>query len=145
MSIHIIKLVVGADSLEHYAQIQARDAVDYDGQLAVPCWTRFAPKRADEILAGEGSIYRVIKNRIQCRHRILGFQMIETNSHGKRCLIMQDPEIIMTVSTPHRPFQGWRYFEDAKAPRDKGVYILGQEDEAPPAEMEDDLREAGLL
>ena len=141
----MIKLIVGCDTLEEYAQWQAQEVMDYHGQPAVPCWTRFQAKRADEILRTGGSLYRVMKSRIVCRQRILGFEMVETKSHGTRCMILQDPEIVTTVSAPHRPFQGWRYFEDAKAPADKGVYILGGDNDEPPPEMEEDLKAAGLL
>lgn len=141
----MIKLIVGCEDLEHYARWQAQEVMDYHGQPAVPCWTRFQAKRADEILRGGGSLYRVMKSRIVCRSRILGFEMVETKSHGKRCMIMQDTEIITTVSAPHRPFQGWRYFEDAKVPPDRGPYVLGGESNAPPQEMADALRDAGLL
>ena len=141
----MIKLIVGCDTLEEYAAWQAQEVMDYHGQPAVPCWTRFQAKRGDEILRTGGSLYRVMKSRIVCRQRILGFEMVETKSHGTRCMILQDPEIVTTVSTPHRPFQGWRYFEDAKAPADKGVYVLGDENDEPPPEMEDDLKAAGLL
>ncbi len=141
----MIKLIVGCEDLEQYALWQAQEVMDYHGQFAVPCWTRFSPKRADEIVRSGGALYRVMKSRIVCRSRILGFEMVETKSHGKRCMIMQDPEIITTVAQAHRPFQGWRYFEGGKAPADKGVYILGQAEEEPPEEMADGLREAGLL
>ena len=145
MSVHMIKLIVGCEGLEQYARWQAQEVMDYHGQPAVPCWTRFKAKRADEIVRSGGSLYRVMKSRIVSRQRILGFEMVETKSHGKRCMIMQDPEIITTVSAPHRPFQGWRYFEDAKAPADKGLYVLGGENDDPPEEMADELKEAGLV
>ena len=145
MSLHMIKLIVGSEDLEQYARWQEQEVMDYHGQPAVPCWTRFMPKRADEILKSEGSLYRVMKSRIVCRSKILGFEVVETKSHGKRCMIMQDPEIITTVTQHHRPFQGWRYFEGPKAPADRGVYILGEDMDAPPEEMADDLKEAGLL
>ncbi len=143
MSIHIIKLVVGVDDLAEFAALQKREMLDYHGQPAVACWTRFAPKRAEEILRGGGSIYRVIKNRIQCRHKILGFEMVETKEKGNMCMIMQSAEMIRTVSTPRRPFQGWRYLKPADAPRDIGLYT-GEEEE-PPEEMAEHLRAAGLL
>ena len=142
MSIHIIKLVVGIDSLEAFAELQKRETVDYNGTPAVPCWTRYAPKRADEILSTGGSIYRVIKNRIVCRHKILGFEMTEVDGK-KQCMIMQDARMIQTLSKPRRPFQGWRYLEPAKAPEDRGVYSAGDDDI--PADIEDGLRNAGLL
>ncbi len=146
MSVHLIKLIVGASDLEEYAQWNAHAVFDYHGHEAVPCWTRFKPKRADEILASGGSLYRVMKSRIICRSQILGFEMVETDSHGTRCMIVQSPEIITTVNAPHRPFQGWRYFDAAKAPADRGLYVLGQaQEEEPPDDMTDDLRDAGLL
>lgn len=145
MTVNIIKLIVGCESLEEYAHWQAQEVIDYHGQPAVPCWTRFMPKRGDEVLKTGGSLYRVLKSRVQCRSKILGFEMVETKSHGTRCMIMQSPEIITTVNAPHRPFQGWRYFDSAKAPADRGIYIPGQSADDPPPEMEGDLREAGLL
>lgn len=141
----MIKLIVGCEDLEQYARWQAQEIVDYHGQPAVPCWTRFKPKREDEILRSGGSLYRVLKSRIVCRSRILGFEMVETKGDGTRCMIMQEPEIITTVNAPHRPFQGWRYFENAKAPADKGVYVSGETQDDPPEDMADDLRAAGLL
>ena len=141
----MIKLIVGVEDIAQYARWQAQEVMDYHGERAVPCWTRFMPKRADEILKSGGSLYRVHKSRIICRSRILGFEMVETKSHGTRCMILQDPEIMTTVAQAHRPFQGWRYFEGAKAPADKGVYILGQEEDEPPEEMAEELKAAGLL
>lgn len=143
MSIHIIKLVVGCDTLEEFAERCRVDVIDYNGQPAIPCWTRFMPKRADEILSGEGSIYRVIKNRVVCRMKILGFEMVETAEKGKMCMIMQSPRIIQTMSKPRRPFQGWRYLEPSKAPGDKGVFTAAEEEI--PADIEAGLREAGLI
>ena len=144
MAIHVIKLVVGVEDLEGFYSLQSNEVVDYHGQAAVPCWTRYAPKRADEILREGCSIYRVIKNRIQCRHRILGFEMVETKDKGRRCMIMQDAEMMRTVAMPHRPFQGWRYLDPAKAPRDVGLFVPGEIEE-PPEDMAEELREAGLL
>jgi hypothetical protein len=140
----MIKLIVGAESVEQYAQWQAGEMMDYHGQAAVPCMTRFMPKRADEILRTGGSLYRVMKSRIVCRSKILGFEMVET-SQGKKCMIMQSPEIMTVLKAPHRPFQGWRYFEQAKAPEDRGLYVMGQSEDEPPEEMGEDLRAAGLL
>ncbi len=140
----MIKLVVGVSDLNDYAVRQEAEIVRFEGQKAVPCWTRFQPKRAEEILKTGGSIYRVIKNRIVCRHRILGFDMVEVEGEGKYCQIMQDPEIIETVNMPHRPFQGWRYLDPAKAPADKGVYNASNTDTIP-RDLEEPLRAAGLI
>lgn len=145
MTIHMIKLVVGVDDLDHFLEIQKNCVEDYNGTPANAVRTRFKPKRADEILETGGSIYRVIKNRIQCRQKILGFEMMETKDKGTQCLIMVDHPIIQTISKPKRPFQGWRYLEPAAAPRDRGVYLGDGEREEIPLEMEEELKEAGLL
>lgn len=139
----MIKLAVGVETLADFASRHEAEAMDYDGVLAVPCWTRFKARRSAEILSGGGSLYRVIKNRIQCRMKILGVEKVETADNGTRCMILQSPEIIQTVSVARRPFQGWRYLEEKEAPPDRGLYIPGEE-EIPP-EMEDALRGAGLL
>lgn len=141
---HIIKLVVGVTDLQEYYERQQHEVFDYHGTPAVPCWTRYKPKAADDILREGGSIYRVIKNRIVCRHKILGFEMVETNHKGKMCMIIQDAQIIETIHTPKRPFQGWRYLKPADVPADKGIYEGGDRSDLP-ADMEEDLRMAGLL
>lgn len=148
MKVNIIKLIVGSADIDEYAQWQARHEMDYEDSpsgRAVPCLTRFMPKRGDEILRTGGSLYRVLKSRVVCRQKICGFEMVKTEHKGSMCAIMLEPEIIATVNAPHRPFQGWRYFESAKAPEDRGLYVLGQGDDQPPEEMAEDLRAAGLL
>ena len=150
MTVHMIKLVVGIDTLEEFAAWQAQERVIFDGidgeQEANLVRTRYKPKRADEILKTRGAIYRVIKNRIVCHQKIIGFDSYEDPIKGSQSLILTDTEIIQTHSMPYRPFQGWRYFDEAKAPKDRGVYVLGQDDdEVPPPEMEDALKDAGLL
>lgn len=143
MAIHMIKLVVGVQDMEHFQEVQQRNTIDYNGGRAVPVHTRHKPKRDSDLVEG-GSLYRVIKNRIQCRQKIIGFETIQHEEKGKMCLIMCDPEIIQTVSTPKKPFQGWRYLEPAAAPRDVGVYDAANDEPIPP-ELEDALRESGLI
>lgn len=145
MTVHIIKLVVGASDLEDFFQIQKACVFDYDGVPANACNTRYKPKQADEILATGGSLYRVIKNRIVCRQKIIGFEAIETPDKGSQCAIITEHPIIQTIVKPKRPFQGWRYFKPSDAPKDRGIYTGGGEFEEIPPEMEDDLKEAGLL
>ena len=142
MSIHLIKLVVGVSDLQHFAEIQQRDVGEFEGRPANPVWTRHKPKREEELLAG-GSIYRVIKNRIQCRQTILGFEIVEDTPKGRMCRIMVDPPIIRTQAMPKKAFQGWRYLRPADAPADIGLYD-GSED-LPPPELADDLAKAGLI
>ncbi|MAF98518.1 MAG: hypothetical protein CMH26_07780 [Micavibrio sp.] len=144
MSIHLIKLVAGVQTLEDYAEIQKREVFDYHGQPATACWTRYKPKRGDEILRDGGSIYRVIKNKIQCRFKILGFEIVEQPDGKTMCMIVQDARMIKTLSKPRRPFQGWRYLEPGKAPADRGVYSDADAEDIPP-DIEAGLKEAGLL
>jgi hypothetical protein len=144
MAINLIKLGVGVADIKEMAELQQKRYMDYHGQTAFPVWTRRKPVRDKELLNG-GSLYRVIKNKIQCRQRILGLEIVEDEELGKHCLIMVDPEIIETVKQPHRPFQGWRYYESAKAPKDMGVFDPNAPEQNIPAELEEDLRASGLL
>ncbi|MEM6781505.1 MAG: DUF1489 domain-containing protein [Pseudomonadota bacterium] len=141
----MIKLAVGISQLSELPDAQKKWMTTYHGQKAFPVYTRRKPKRADEIIKTGGSLYRVIKSRIQCRQQILGIELIEDDDQhdGSYCLIFCDPEIIQTISKPHRPFQGWRYFTPEKAPRDRGVF---QEDGSPPdPKLEMELKELGLI
>ncbi len=113
MPLHIIKLVVGVDTLDELVAWRRARA------HAEPEWivhTRVTPKRAAEVEDG-GSIYRVIKGVIVCRQPVL---RIETHGEGRasRCRMVVSPEVVRTAPTPRRPFQGWRYLEHDKAPVD---------------------------
>ncbi len=143
--IHIIKLAVGVDDLAHFYEIQRAHEIEFEGRSVVPCWTRYKPRRAEEILSSGGSIYRVVKNRIVCRHKILGFEMVETESKGTMCMIMQDPQMIETIHTPRRAFQGWRYLKPCDVPADKGIYKGGNTQDNIPEDLRLELKEAGLL
>ena len=143
-SIHIIKLVVGVDDLKDYYDWQQTVIFDYHGRPATPCWTRHKPTRGEEIIKSGGSLFRVIKNRIRCRHAILGFETVKTEQKGTMCMIVQSAQMIETIAAPKRPFQGWRYFKPSDAPPDKGLYT-GQDDEEISPEMEEELRKAGIL
>jgi hypothetical protein len=143
MAIHILKLAVGVDDLAHLAALQEHYTVSYDGVPAVPVRTRFKPAKSDETLNG-GSLYRVIKNRIQCRQQILGYETADSADRGTQCLIMVSPVLMQTVSVAQRPFQGWRYLEPKDAPADRGAFDpLNDADIAP--EMAQDLRALGLI
>jgi hypothetical protein len=111
MSLNLIKLVVGCDTVE--------DLIAWRRPQAGQPWilrTRQTPKRALELLEG-GSVYRVFKGLVLCRQRILA---IDTVGEGQeaRCQITLDEEVVLTEPLPRRPFQGWRYFEGKDAPAD---------------------------
>jgi hypothetical protein len=139
----MIKLAVGVDDLAHLAQIQEHYRVRYLGDWAVPIRTRLKPAKANDILNG-GSIYRVVKGRIQCRQEVLGFEEAQSADRGTQCLIMASCTLMQTISVPHRPFQGWRYLDSLKAPADLGIFDPEQHAEIP-EEISSDLHSAGLI
>ncbi len=138
----MIKLVVGIKSLQEYYAHQQHQLMDYRGILATPCLTRYQPREAEAMLKSGGSIYRVINKRIACRHKILGFEQVETYK-GTMCAIMQDANMMRTVPLPRKAFQGWRYLKDKDAPDDMGIYTGGAVDDE--ADILAGLKEAGLL
>lgn len=143
MTLHLIKLAVGVQDISEVAANQRKWMTTYHGKEAFPVYTRRKPRRDAELVKG-GSVYRVLKSRIQFRQEIMGIEQIEDDEHGTYCLIFVEPTIIQTVSMPYRPFQGWRYLDPAKAPADRGVYDLENDNPIPP-EMEAELKELGLL
>ena len=131
MPLHMIKLVVGCDTIE--------DLLDWHAGQGRP-WvmhTRQTPKRAPELLEG-GSLYRVFKGMILCRQHILA---VDTVGEGvtARCEVTVDPKIVRVAPTPRRAFQGWRYLDGKDAPPD----LDGGEDGEIPPELARQLREAG--
>jgi len=135
MALHLIKLVVGCDSVE---ELEARG---HEFTKAEGVWkvrTRSTPVRADELVEA-GSIYRVIKGVILCRQRIL---QIDTVGEGRagRCEITVSPEMVAVAPTPKRPFQGWRYLPGHEAPEDMAHGAVA---EAMPTALALQLRELG--
>ncbi|MBE7218883.1 MAG: DUF1489 domain-containing protein [Caulobacteraceae bacterium] len=136
MPLHMIKLVVGVDTLDELkAWRRARQKTERDWVVQ----TRMTPKRAAEIEDG-GSLYRVIKGVAVCRQRVLS---IDTVGEGRasRCRITVDTECVPVAPRRWRPFQGWRYLEPKDAPPD--LDALGEAAEAAPPELVAQLRELG--
>jgi hypothetical protein len=135
MALHLIKLVVGLDTVEELISWRKDQATVGEPWLLR---TRQTPKRAAELLAG-GSVYRVFKGFVLCRQRILA---VDTVGEGQaaRCQVTLDPEVVLTAPLPRRPFQGWRYFLHDDVPPD-----LGRPGEAVavPQELAAKLREIG--
>lgn len=134
MPLHIIKLCVGADTVDDLRGWRAEQDQTQPWILR----TRMTPKRAAEVLDG-GSVYRVFKGLVLCRQRVLA---IDTVGEGgaARCQITLDQEIVLTQPLPRRPFQGWRYFEPKDAPEDLAT---GEGGEAVPQDLARALREIG--
>lgn len=142
--IHLIKLSVGVSSYEELESYRDERAhwwgADYGEDVHVHR-TRTMPKRADELLAGGGSIYWVIAGAIRCRQPILRFQAA-TDREGKDCCdIIMSRDMVRTMPYPKRPFQGWRYLEPKDAPPDMASGV--QEDGA--EFIAEELAKLGLL
>jgi len=139
-NLNILKLCVGADSVEDltdwhraHAHVWAPGTTEHI--------TRMWPKREAELLDG-GSLYWVIKGVILARQRLLALEERRGGDGVARCALVLDPEVIRTEPAPRRAFQGWRYLDDADAPRDlpKGRAA----DDALPPELARALADIGL-
>ena len=144
MTLNIIKLCVGCDSIEDLAQWQAGRLRDQKKRKVkkpeLMHVTRMMPKRKDEVLGG-GSLYWVIKGQIAVRQKILDLRPVVKN--GKpHCGIVYDPKLVPLRRRAHRAFQGWRYLDPKDAPADarggKGL-------EALPEKLQAELVDLGLL
>jgi hypothetical protein len=145
MALHMIKLCVGADSIEDLAAWQAahRQRKIKNGKRCVFHTTFQFPKRQDELLDG-GSLYWVIKGTILVRQPLAGFDQGTKEDGSPCCLILLDPALIPVRPTPRRPFQGWRYLAASDVPPD---IRAGSKDETAimPAQMRKALAGLGLL
>lgn len=146
MTVHMIKLCVGADSIEDLARWQKGRLAAQKSAGQKPRLfhgTRMVPKRQAEMLDG-GSLYWVIKGVVQVRQRITGFGEGHKPDGTPCCLVFLDPPLIPTHPVPRRAFQGWRYLEPADAPPDLDARTSQQLAQLPP-EMRKELAELGLI
>ncbi len=145
MALHLIKLCVGADSIQ-----DLRDWVSERSLTAMAAGlephsihtTRMVPKRVEELLDG-GSLYWVIKGQVSARQKLLDLRTFTGGDGIQRCELVLGPEVIETASQPKRPFQGWRYLKDEERPRDLGA--LGDDVAALPEDLRRELSDLGLL
>ncbi len=138
MPLHLVKLCVGCRDIAHLGAFQ-KARLEATGRNAHV--TRMVPRRAREILDG-GSLYWVINGMVTVRQRIVAIEPFVDDDGVKRCRLELDPELVPVRPVPRRPFQGWRYLEDADAPPDMDG-LEGDEDL--PEEMRRDLGSLGLL
>ncbi|MEM9010334.1 MAG: DUF1489 domain-containing protein [Pseudomonadota bacterium] len=118
--LHLLKLCVGAESVDDLADWQQRYMRQQRAAGQTPRMrhvTRMWPRRAEEILSG-GALYWVIKGFIMVRQNILAFDEVRTEDGLRKCAIVLSPELIRTQNAPRRPFQGWRYLQAQDAPPD---------------------------
>ncbi len=125
MPLHLTKVAFGAESVDHLAErLRLRGE---DGPVFLT--TRYLPKRHEEV-AGQGSMFWILKHQLIARSPILGFGEAEEG----RVAIHIDPKLILVQARPKRAHQGWRYLEAADAPLDLGGDATGL-DVMPPALM----------
>lgn len=145
MPLHLIKLCVGAASIEDLiARGPEREsyALKQGYTDAFVHTTRQMPRRRDEVLDG-GSLYWVIKGNVQARQRILDLVAITAEDGLDYCQILLSPEVVRTAVQPRRPFQGWRYLDQRDAPPD--TRLIAETDSEIDVAMRRDLIELGLL
>lgn len=106
MPVHMTKIAYSAESpasLRAWLEGHAEEA-----RLT----TRYLPKRHEE-MAG-GSLYWIYEHALIGRSPLLGFEQREDG----RWHIRLAPMLIPVATRPKRAHQGWRYLEQADAPRD---------------------------
>ncbi|NBW75419.1 MAG: DUF1489 family protein [Sphingomonadaceae bacterium] len=137
MPLHLTKVAYGAQSLEEMRSWFATRGTE------AYLTTRYLPKRHEEIVpkdgSGGGSLFWIFKHQLVMRSPILRFEEAE----GGRTNIVIAARLIEVMPRPKRAHQGWRYLEDADAPRD-----LGSEEEAGevlPGHIAADLARLGLV
>ncbi len=145
MSLNLIKLCVGADSvedLEEWIAFRLDEKVRAGEAPEQFHTTRMVPTRTAELTDG-GSLYWVIKGSVQCRQRLLEIRPFIDGEGISRCHLVLDPTVIRTAWQPRRPFQGWRYLKQEEAPVDLS---RGRSEETEmPQKLRRELAELGLL
>lgn len=141
MTIHLIKLSVGTESLTDLIGWQKdvlREQKRKGKKPELMHVTRQTPKRAEELLAG-GSIYWVVNGWIVARQKLLELRPVKKNGLP-HCGIVYDRKVVPVQGRPCRAFQGWRYLvaKDAPPDRDAAANDL-------PDELRNELSALGLL
>ena len=147
MSINLIKLGVGIESVEHLLGVQQSRL---DAQIAsgiknpyLQHVTRNTPKRAQELLEGQGSLYWVIKRKIRVRQLIVDFRVVEREDGKSSCAFILHSDLVRVCPRSYRPFQGWRYLPTLDSPPDLPIGFDTLD--SIPENMADELRELGLI
>lgn len=142
MTLHLIKLCVGVDSIEDLREWQTERLAQLKkrGQkLELKHTTRMVPKRREEILGG-GSLYWVIKGYVSVRQPLIDIRPFVDKEGVSRCHLVYDKEMVLVAPRPRRAFQGWRYLVAKEAPPDVGKAGKGL-----PEKLQRELAELGLL
>ena len=145
MSLHLIKLCVGCDSVQELEDWIAQKLKERRKRRLKPehiHTTRMVPKRTDELLAG-GSLFWVIRGAIMCRQTLLDVRPFIDKEGVGRCRLVLEPKPVLVAPRPFRAFQGWRYLAVKDAPRDLDRAAPGAG--KMPEELRRELRDLGLL
>jgi hypothetical protein len=120
MPLHLIKLCVGAESIEDLEEwidervAERKKRGERRHSLHV---TRMAPRRGAELLDG-GSLYWVIKGHVAARQTLVEIETFTDKDGIGRCRLWMEPKVTPVLPRPFRPFQGWRYLSPNDAPPD---------------------------
>ena len=145
MTVHLVKLCVGASSIEDLVAWQRERLAEMKKAGQKPRITHSTfqtPKRDADLLDG-GSLYWVIKGLIQGRQKLIALDSGSRPDGMPCCLLVLDPKVIPVRPVPRRAFQGWRYLTPEDAPPDlkSGESSLA---DMPPA-MRRQLADLGLI
>jgi hypothetical protein len=108
MPLHLTKVAYSCASIETLERRVERRSTN--GELRVP--TRMRPKRAEECIGGK--LHYIVKHRIVARVEILRFE----DRRDGRIDIVCSNQLELVPPMPKRAHQGWRYLEEADAPRE---------------------------
>ena len=106
-TLHLTKVAFACRDVDVLQQRVAARAAG--GELRVA--TRMRPKRAAELIGG--SLYWIVKHRLVACQQILRFD----DRDDGRIDIVCSADLLAVPPRPRRAHQGWRYLEDADAPR----------------------------
>jgi hypothetical protein len=123
MTLHILKLCVGCDSIEELALWQRQRLAtlrQVNPKAELMHVTRQTPRR-DGFTPGSSSIYWVIGGFARVRQRIAGLKEVRGADGILRCGLVLDPNLVTTAAYPRRAFQGWRYLAAEEAPADSNA------------------------
>jgi hypothetical protein len=144
MALHLIKLCVGAESIEDLEEwiaeriAERKKRGERQHSLHV---TRMTPKRGLELLDG-GSLYWVIRGQVAARQGLVDMETFTDGEGISRCRLWMDPKVTPVLPRRCRPFQGWRYLATEDAPPD----LRGRGDIAEmPEALRRELSGLGLL
>ncbi len=146
MALNLLKLCVGPASI---GELEARIAHTRAVMLQLGQdprtvhTTRMVPTRRAEI-AGQGSIYWVIKGTLLCRQAITAIEPVTGADGIGRCELVLDPVVRPVAPRPCRPFQGWRYLKPADTPPDLDQAAAGDLAAMPEA-LRRELAAMGLI